>query len=122
MFIVSALAATLVGLIRTSQLGTGLPTAAIGIEVTVVTAVLLGGGRITGGRGSIAGTLMALLMISVIDNGLSLINVTPYAGQVFHAGLLLVALVLNRPNRRARPSGQPRRRREAAVPAGDADG
>ncbi len=121
LFILSASAATLVGLIRTSQLGTGLPTAAIGIELTVVTAVLLGGGRLAGGHGSVFGTLLALLMISVIDNGLSLTNVTPYAGQVFHAGLLLVALILSRPHRHTRLSGQSRRRAESAVPVRDAD-
>lgn len=102
LFVVSGLSAALVGLIRTSQLGTGLPTAAIGIELTVVTAVLLGGGRLAGGRGSVAGTLLALLMISIIDNGLSLANVTAYAGQVFHAALLVVALVIDRPRRRPR--------------------
>ena len=102
LFVVSGLSAALVGLIRTSQLGTGLPTAAIGIELTVVTAVLLGGGHLTGGRGSVAGTLLALLMMSVIDNGLSLANVTAYAGQVFHAALLLLALIIDRPRRRAR--------------------
>jgi ribose transport system permease protein len=99
LFAVSGLSAALVGLIRTSQLGTGLPTAAIGIELTVVTAVLLGGGRLAGGRGSVAGTLLALLMISVIDSGLSLANITAYAGQVFHAALLLLALVIDRPRR-----------------------
>jgi len=102
LFVVSGLSAALVGLIRTSQLGTGLPTAAIGIELTVVTAVLLGGGRLAGGRGSVAGTLLALLMISIIDNGLSLANVTAYAGQVFHAALLVVALIIDRPRRPSR--------------------
>ncbi|MDQ6659005.1 MAG: ribose ABC transporter permease, partial [Actinomycetota bacterium] len=102
-FVVSGLAAALVGLIRTSQLGTGLPTAAIGVEITVVTAVLLGGGRLAGGRGSVVGTVLALLVMSIVDNGLSLLNVTPYAGQVFHAVLLVVALIADRP-RRARPN------------------
>lgn len=99
LYVASGLAASLVGLIRTSQLGTGLPTAAIGIEITVITGVLLGGGRLAGGRGSVTGTLLAILVISVVDNGLSLTNVTAYAGQVFHAALLIVALVIDRPLR-----------------------
>lgn len=107
LFVASGLAAALVGLIRTSQLGTGLPTAAIGIELTVVIAVLLGGGRLAGGRGSVGGTLLALLLMSIVDNGLSLANVTAYAGQVFHAALLLLALVIDRPRRRQRaPAAQ----------------
>ena len=99
LFVASGLAAAFVGLIRTSQLGTGLPTAALGVELTVVTAVLLGGGRLNGGRGSIPGTVIALVVISIVDNGLSLTNVTAYAGQVFHALLLLIALVIDRPRR-----------------------
>lgn len=110
MFVVSGLAAALVGLIRTSQLGTGLPTAAIGVEITVVTAVLLGGGRLAGGRGSVIGTVLALLVMSIVDNGLSLVNVTPYAGQVFHAVLLVLALVVDRP--------RPRRSEVAAMVSG----
>lgn len=108
LFVVSGLAAALVGLIRTSQLGTGLPTAAIGVEITVVTAVLLGGGRLAGGRASVVGTVLALLVMSIVDNGLSLINATPYAGQVFHAALLVLALVVDRPRRAAaRMAAQP---------------
>jgi len=106
LFVASGLAAALAGLIRTSQLGTGLPTAAIGVEITVATAVLLGGGRLVGGRGSVVGTLLALLVMTVIDNGLSLTNVTAYAGQVLHAVLLVVALVIDRPRRRG-PVRQP---------------
>ena len=101
-FVVTGLAASLVGLITASQLGTGLPAAAIGLELTVVTAVLLGGGGLAGGRGSIAGTLLALLTISIVDNGLSLANVTPYAAPVISAALLLLALVIDRPRRRSR--------------------
>lgn len=97
LYVVSALAATLVGLIRTSQLGTGLPSAALGLELTVVTAVLLGGGHLAGGRGSVGGTLLALLLMYTINNGLSLANVTAYAGQVFTAALLVIALVIDGP-------------------------
>lgn len=99
LFCVSGLAAALVGLIRTSQLGTGLPTVGIGMELTVVAAVLLGGGCLTGGRGSVLGTMLVLLAISIIDNGMSLANITAYAGQVFHAALLMIALVIDRPRR-----------------------
>jgi ribose transport system permease protein len=117
LFVISGLAAALAGLIRTSQLGTGLPTAAIGMEISVVTAVLLGGGRLAGGRGSVAGTLLALLVISIIDNGLSLTNVTAYAGQVFHAALLLVALMIDRPLR-----GRNKAQRDAAHPGASTTG
>jgi ribose transport system permease protein len=87
------------------------------MEISVVTAVLLGGGRLAGGRGSVAGTLLALLVISIIDNGLSLTNVTAYAGQVFHAALLLVALMIDRPLR-----GRNKAQRDAAHPGASTTG
>lgn len=102
LFVISGLAAALVGLIRTSQLGTGIPTAAIGVEVVVLAAVLLGGGRLTGGHGSVLGTALVVVVITIIDNGMSLANVTAYAGQVFHATLLLTALGIDRVRRRKR--------------------
>jgi ribose transport system permease protein len=100
LFVASGLAAAVAGLIRTSQLGTGLPSAAVGLELTVLTAVLLGGGHLAGGRGSIAGTLVALLMLYVLDSGLALTNVSPYASQVLTAALLVIALVIDGPARR----------------------
>ncbi len=96
LFVVSGLAAALVGLVRASQLGAGVPSAAIGLEIVVLTAVVLGGGSLVGGRGSVGGTLLALLVISIIDNGLALANVSPYAPPVLFAALLIVALVLDR--------------------------
>jgi ribose transport system permease protein len=99
LFVLSAAAATLSGLIRASQLGTGLPTAATGLEITVVTAALLGGARPSGARGSVLGTVLALAVLSIVDNGLSLANVTSYFSQVLHAALLVVALVVSRPGR-----------------------
>ena len=96
MFIASGVAAALVGMILTSQLGTGLPAAAGGLELTVLTAVVLGGGSLAGGRGSIAGTLLALLVLSTVDNGLALVNISSYAQQVLHGALLVIALVADR--------------------------
>lgn len=122
LYVASGLAAALVGMIRTSQLGAGLPTAAIGLEVTAVTAVLLGGGHLAGGRGSVGGTLLALLMIYIVENGLSLANVTAYADQVFVAALLVVALIIDGPVRwkaPSRASGRPFRFTDH--PSGDRD-
>ncbi|GGM10600.1 ABC transporter permease [Nakamurella endophytica] len=127
LFVVTGLAAALDGLVRTSQLGTGLPTSATGVEVVVLAAVLFGGGRLGGGRGSVGGTVLAVAVVAVIDNGLSLANVTAYAAQVFHAALLVLALVLDRSRRRPRRSAARRAAARAAASgagagAGGADG
>lgn len=110
LFVASGVIAAVVGLIRTSQLGTGLPSASLGVEISVVTAVLLGGGRLSGGTGSVPGTVLVLLFMAVIDNGLSMSNVTPYVGQLFHATMLVIALLVSgaaRDRLRPVPSGEP---------------
>ena len=110
LFVVSGASAALFGLIMAWQLGAGLPAAAVGLELTVVSAVLLGGGRLAGGAGSVAGTLLVLLVISIVGNGLALANVNPYVGPVLSAALLIIALVIDRPRRRSgtRPPGPAR--------------
>jgi ribose transport system permease protein len=95
-FAASGAAAALVGMIITSQLSTAVPNIADGLELTVVTAVLLGGASLSGGRGSVAGTVLALLILNVLDNGLSQLNVTSYWQQFAAGGLLLLALIIDR--------------------------
>lgn len=94
-FVASGAAAALVGMILASQLGTGVPNVGIGLELTVLTSVLLGGASLAGGRGSIPGTVLALLLLSVLDNGMSLLNVTSYWQQFTSGALLLIALVVD---------------------------
>lgn len=95
-FAASGLGAALAGTILTSQFGTGIPNAANGLELTVLAVVLLGGGALDGGRGSVLGALLAVLTVSVLANGLSLLNVSPYWTQVASGALVLLALVLDR--------------------------
>lgn len=95
-FVVSGAAAALVGMILTSQLGTAVPNVADGLELTVITAVLLGGASLSGGRGSMVGTALALLILNVLDNGLSQLNVTSYWQQFAAGALLLLALIVDR--------------------------
>lgn len=95
-FAVSGLGAALAGTILTSQFGTGIPNAGNGLELVVLAAVLLGGGALDGGRGSMIGALLAVLIVSVLDNGLSLLNVSPYWTQVASGALVLLALVADR--------------------------
>ncbi|WP_051265751.1 ABC transporter permease [Nakamurella lactea] len=95
-FAASGAAAALVGMIITSQLSTAVPNVADGVELTVLTAVLLGGASLSGGRGTVAGTALALLILNVLDNGLSLLNVTSYWQQFASGALLLLALLIDR--------------------------
>jgi ribose transport system permease protein len=91
-FVASGVAAALGGLILTSQLGAASPTSAAGMELSVLTAIVLGGASLTGGRGSILGTFIGLAIIGVLNNGLVLLNVSSFYQDVARGSLLIVAV------------------------------
>jgi len=103
-FLLSSLAFTLSGLIYVSQLGATTSNTGAGLELFVVTAIILGGASLTGGRGTIVGTVLGLLILGVIGNGLVLLNVQPYWQTVVRGALLIGAVALDQIRRRqARP-------------------
>lgn len=73
-FVVTGLLTGLAGLILSSLMNAGQPTAGRGFELTVVAAVILGGTSLTGGRGSLLGTLLGVLVLKVIDNGIIILR------------------------------------------------
>lgn len=91
-FVVSAALAGLSGLILVSQVGSASPNAGIGLELSVVTAVVLGGASLSGGRGSIVGTTLAVLIVGVLGNGLIQLAVPSFWIDVAGGILLLVAV------------------------------
>lgn len=91
-FIASGLGVALSGLILNSQLSAASPNAATGLELTVVTAIVLGGASLSGGRGTIQGTIVGLLIIGVLNNGLTLLNVNSFYQQVASGALLILAV------------------------------
>jgi ribose transport system permease protein len=103
-FILSAAACALSGIILTSQLGVGSGLFGIGMELSVVTAIVLGGASLAGGRGSIVGTLVGLVIIGILNNGLTLTGVNPFWQDVARGTLLIAAVSFDR--LRARLSGK----------------
>lgn len=91
-FVASGLGVALSGLILDSQLSAASPNAATGLELTVVTAIVLGGASLSGGRGTIQGTVVGLLIIGVLNNGLTLLNVNSFYQQVASGALLIAAV------------------------------
>jgi len=94
-YILSGMAAALGGLIITAQLDGASVQIGVGLELQVLTAILLGGVAFNGGRGSLWGTLAGILFIGVLDDGLILINVGPYVADLAVGGALVVAAALD---------------------------
>ncbi len=94
-FLLSALGTVLAGLIIVSQLGASSPIAAQGLELQVVTAVILGGASLSGGRGSILGTMVAVFIIGVLNNGLNLLSVPSFWQEIILGALLLGAVAFD---------------------------
>lgn len=91
-FLLSAAMAGLAGLILLSQVGGASVNANTGFELQVVTAVVLGGASLSGGRGGIAGTIIAVLIVGVLANGLIQLGVPSFWIEVANGVLLLAAV------------------------------
>ncbi len=94
-FVLSGLAIGLTGLVVASQTGQGSGDAATGLEFSAVTAVVLGGASLAGGRGSIIGTILGVLVISVVNNGIILLNIESFYQDVVRGSLLIVAVAID---------------------------
>jgi ribose/xylose/arabinose/galactoside ABC-type transport system permease subunit len=75
---ISGLLAGLAGILLTSRITTGQPNAGAGFELDAIAAAVIGGTSTSGGTGTMTGTLVGVLLIGVINNGLDLLNVTSY--------------------------------------------
>ncbi|TWU18758.1 ABC transporter permease [Allorhodopirellula heiligendammensis] len=84
------------GLIMTSRLDSAQPNAGTGYELDSIAAVVIGGTSLSGGRGSIIGTVIGCLIIGVLNSGLVLLNVSPFWQQVVKGGVILTAVAIDR--------------------------
>ncbi|CAN5494037.1 hypothetical protein BH24CHL9_BH24CHL9_14070 [soil metagenome] len=101
-YIVCGATAALSGLVLTARTGSARPSAAVGFELDVITAVILGGASLSGGRGTVWGTLVGLVLIGVINNGLTLAQVPAFWQQVVKGVILLSAVLYDELRRHRR--------------------
>jgi ribose transport system permease protein len=94
-FVLSGLAVGLTGLLVASQTGQGSGNAATGLEFSAITAVVLGGASLAGGRGSIVGTILGVLIIGVLNNGIVLLNIESFWQDVVRGLLLIIAVAVD---------------------------
>jgi ribose transport system permease protein len=90
------------GLIVTARLDSAQPNAGLGYELDSIAAVVIGGTSLSGGRGSVGGTVLGCLIIGVLNNGLFLLNVSPFWQQVIKGGVILLAVAIDKLNSRNR--------------------
>lgn len=86
------------GIIVTSRLDSAQPNAGISYELDAIAAVVIGGTSLSGGRGSIWGTVLGAVIIGVLNNGLVLLNVSPFWQQVVKGMVILLAVIIDKAN------------------------
>ena len=99
-YLLCALGAAVGGVVLTSQLAAGAPQAATGIELSVIAAVILGGTSLAGGSGSMIGTLLGVLIMGTLNNGLTLLSVDAYYQEIVRGLVLLLAVALDQLRKR----------------------
>ncbi len=95
-FMISGILSGLGGILITSRLLSAQPTAAEGMELNVIAAVILGGASLSGGIGTVLGTLLGAMVIGVIDNGMNLIGVSAFFQQIVKGIIILIAVMAKR--------------------------
>jgi len=86
------------GILVTSRLDSAQPNAGTGFELDSIAAVVIGGTSLSGGRGTIPGTVQGALIIGILNNGLVLLNVSPFWQQVIKGLVILLAVVIEKLN------------------------
>jgi len=94
-FAVSGLMAAITAIMLLARLGTGNAGAASGLEFDVIAAVVVGGTSLSGGRGSMLGTLLGVLTITVISDGLVLYGINSFVQDVVRGVIIVAAVLLN---------------------------
>ena len=94
-YMLSSTASALAGIVLAGRLGSGSSNSGQGFELDVIAAVVLGGTSLFGGRGTMVGTLLGALTVSVIANGLILAHMSPFLTPIITGCIILVAIWLN---------------------------
>lgn len=95
-YVISGFAASIAGVIITSRIGSASPNAGTGFELDAIAAVVIGGTSLAGGEGKVTGTIIGALIIGVLNNGLNLMNVSPFYQSIVKGLVILLAVLLDK--------------------------
>ncbi|TFG63228.1 MAG: ABC transporter permease [Spirochaetales bacterium] len=91
-FIICALSVAVSSVIMSARMNSGSPVAGVGFEFDAITAIVIGGTSLAGGRGSIRNTVIGVLLLAVIINALTIYNV-PFSFQAIVKGILIIVAI-----------------------------
>ncbi|WP_428391153.1 ABC transporter permease [Lichenicoccus sp.] len=101
-YIISGALAGVGGVVLAGRLDSAQPIAATGLELNAIAAVVIGGASLFGGKGSVLGTLLGVLIIGLINNGLTLKNVQPFWVQFIQGAVIFGAVLIDSLNQKRR--------------------
>jgi len=94
-YLICGLSSGIVGLLAVCMYGNGMPMIGQGAEFDVTTGVLLGGISLAGGKGKLSGTVMGVMVLAVITNGMAMLNISSYYQLVVRGTILIVAVFVD---------------------------
>jgi erythritol transport system permease protein len=94
-YVLSGICAAIAGLVLSSQLTSAGPTAGTTYELTAIAAVVIGGAALTGGRGTVRGTMLGAFVIGFLSDGLVIVGVSSYWQAVFTGAVIVLAVLMN---------------------------
>jgi ribose transport system permease protein len=94
-YAIGGLLTGLAGMVEASRLMTGQPTAGNGYELQAIAAVVIGGGSLHGGEGSVVGTLIGAFIMGLLANGSDLLGISNYVQQVVIGAVIILAVTLD---------------------------
>ena len=99
-YVISALMAGIVGVILAARISSGQPTAGTGYELDAIAAVAIGGTSMSGGIGTLSGTILGFIIIGVLSNSLTLLNVSSFYQQIVKGAIILIAVLMDMRSKR----------------------
>ncbi|MDR3518861.1 MAG: ABC transporter permease [Azospirillaceae bacterium] len=107
-YVLCGLVSALAGILLTARTGSGQPTSGSqGLELQCITAAALGGCSMQGGKGTIVGTILAVILLGVLQNGLIILDVNSFWQDIAQGALLVIAVVIQQRRSGARSVGLP---------------